>query len=95
MAEGRVAVRRDGLELLLTSSRVGGFGGNDLWVSVRTKTSSPWHLPVNLGPVINSGFGESGPAFLFDAHELYFVSSRQGQGPDLFRASRTKLTGRH
>ena len=89
--EGRLAIRRDGLELLLTSARAGGYGNVDLWVSVRGSTSSPWGPPVNLGPTINSGFIEQGPAFSFDARELYFTSQRPGA--DLFRATRTKLTG--
>jgi hypothetical protein len=39
---------------------------------------SPWSTPVNLGPTINSPFGESGPALSKDGLSLYFNSDRPG-----------------
>jgi len=52
-----------------------------------------WEPPVNLGPVVNSTFGELGPAISPDGLALYFYSNRPGGsgGNDIWvtrRASR-------
>ncbi len=39
---------------------------------------SDWSAPVNLGPVVNSGFGDQGPAISKDGLSLYFNSDRPG-----------------
>jgi Tol biopolymer transport system component len=86
---------RNGLELYVTSTRPGGFGGQDLWVSTRASTSDPWPEPVNLGSVVNSVADEAQPSLSFDGTELYFTSTRLG-GPapqDLWMCLRTKLRG--
>jgi hypothetical protein len=38
------AIRRDGLEIILDSTRPGGLGGRDLWVATRGSTTDPWSL---------------------------------------------------
>jgi hypothetical protein len=40
----------DGLEMYIESSRAGGSGEADLWVSTRSSVIDPWEDPVNLGP---------------------------------------------
>jgi len=93
--DGRTAIRRDGLEMLVSSNRQGSIGGsNDLWVSTRTTTSSAWSTPpVNLGRPINSEFDDGGSALSADATALYFYSTRPGGfgGRDLYVSKRTKL----
>src|SRR5213595_940848 len=37
-----------------------------------------WSAPVNLGPVINSGASDQGPAISPDGLSLYFTSNRPG-----------------
>src|SRR5438552_2111079 len=44
-------VRRDGLEMLLSSTRLGALGGQDIWVATRARTSDPWSTPADLGPL--------------------------------------------
>jgi hypothetical protein len=44
----RTALRSDGLELLLTSSRPGSLGGKDLWSAIRPRLDPDWATPVNL-----------------------------------------------
>ena len=39
---------------------------------------SLWSTPVNLGPIINSGFGDSGACLSKDGLSLYFFSFRPG-----------------
>ncbi len=71
----------------------GSIGTQDLWVSTRTTTSDAWSTPVNLGPPINSGFEEGGPALSCDGTTLYFYSTRPGGfgGMDLYVTTRTEL----
>ena len=71
------AISRDGLSLYFSSVRP-GFGGNDLWVSRRNSVDEAWGSPINLGPVINSAFGDLQPELSRDGHWLFFASGRPG-----------------
>ena len=93
--ETRTAIRRDGLEFFLSSSRPNGrIGTNDIWVSTRDSTLEPWSTPVNLGPTVNfAGYVTGAPALSWDGTTLYFYSTRPGGfgGRDLYVATRRKL----
>ena len=69
---------RDGLSLYFASTRSGGFGATDLWVSQRTSLDEPWGTPVNLGPTINSPGPDAAPYLSRDGHRLFFASGRPG-----------------
>ena len=104
----RTAIRRrDGLEMILTSSRPGGCGSQDLWVSTRETTADLWSIPVNLDPInpvtglpictTNSAAIDGAMAISWDGTEMYFFSNRTPGGfggNDLYRTTRTKLTGK-
>lgn len=90
-----VAVRRDGLELILATNRPGGPypGTTDLWTAHRESTADPWSAPVPL-PVLSSAFFEGARmSFSFDGRALYFNSDRPGGvgNRDLWIATREKL----
>src|SRR5260370_10014 len=91
----RVAIRRDGLEIFVSTNRPGGVGGEDIWVATRATTLDPWSAPVPLGPVVNSSSFDGGPALSFDGTELYFHSDRPGGfgGYDLYVTTRARLGG--
>ncbi|HVH68783.1 MAG TPA: hypothetical protein VM716_13020 [Gemmatimonadales bacterium] len=72
------ALSPDGLSLYFASNRPGGVGNADLWVSHRASPDSPWEIPVNLGPGINSPGIESGPCLSPDGRLLFFQSDRPG-----------------
>jgi hypothetical protein len=74
------AVARDQLSLYFSSTRPGGLGGNDIWVSQRNSVEEPWGPPTNLGPVINTIFGDFQPSLSRDGHWLFFTSGRPGFG---------------
>jgi WD40-like Beta Propeller Repeat len=94
----RTAIRRDGLEMFISSdatSRPGGVGGQDLWVSTRATTADAWSTPVNLGPTVNSTSFDGAPALSFDGTTLYFFSARPGGfgANDLYVTTRARLNG--
>jgi hypothetical protein len=65
-------VRKDGRELVFSSNRAGGQGGQDIWASTRSSINDPWSTPVNLGPAVNTALGESRPSLSSDAKQLLF-----------------------
>jgi hypothetical protein len=84
------AVRRDGLEIIIGSSRPGTIGGLDLWRSFRKSVHEPWSTPTNLGPSVNTESLEAFPALSFDGRTLMFQSTRPGGfgGSDLYVSTR-------
>ena len=89
----RTAIRRDGLEIFLSSGRPGGAGSEDLWVSTRPSTNDPWSTPVNLGPTVNSAAFDGAPALSSEGTTLYFFSARPGGfgGRDLYATKRSRI----
>lgn len=87
------AVSKNGLSLYFSSDRPGGSGSSDIWVSQRTSTEDAWGLPVNLGPPVNTSFGERAPAFSRDGHWMFLVSERPGGfgGDDIWVSWRTNI----
>ena len=72
------AISKDELSLYFASSRPGGFGGEDIYVSQRETRDSEWGPAMNLGPNINTSFDERVPAFSRDGHLMFFASNRPG-----------------
>ena len=68
-------ISADGLSLYFGSSRAGGYGVDDIWVSTRATTDGPWQEPVNLGPTVNSPAWEMCPRISTDGRMLFFSDS--------------------
>jgi hypothetical protein len=85
-------VRKDGLEIYFISSRTGGLGGQDGWVSTRKTTSEKWSTPVNLGAAINSTANEWRAGLTWDGMGMIFSSNRTGNY-DLYGSQRIIVTG--
>lgn len=86
-------VRKDGRELFLSSNRGGTIGSFDFWVARRRRTSKPWSVPENLGPVVNSTMFEQRPAISRNALTLIFTSNRPDGNFgnfDLYETTRTR-----
>ena len=97
--DGGPSVSADGRTMVFSSSRGGGQGDEDLWISSRPRAGAPWGEPANLGPQINTEGRECGPCLSGDDLTLIFESNRMGgQGDfDLWmsaRAATTKPFGR-
>ena len=71
--DSRVHISPDGLFLFFDSSRLGGYGESDLYVTGRKSLSDPWGQAVNLGPRVNSPTDEFNPNISADGRELFFV----------------------
>jgi hypothetical protein len=71
-------ISADGLELFFTSTRPGGHGLADIWVTKRATTEDDWSDPVNLGPTVNSSGIDGGPYLSGDGLSLFFYSFRPG-----------------
>jgi len=82
----RTAIRRDGLEMYITSCRRSLSYANpanleNLWVATRSDASTEdWRVADSPDAVLNSGFGDGGPALSRDGKTLYFFSARPALG---------------
>jgi hypothetical protein len=76
--EMNAALSPDELSLYFTSTRTGGLGSTDIWVSQRDCDGCAWGTPVNLGAPINSPGADAGPRLSIDGHLLFFQSDRPG-----------------
>ena len=87
------AVSKNGLSLYFSSDRPGSFGPSDIWVSQRNSLDDGWGVPVNLGPPVNTSFGERAPNFSRDGHWMFFVSNRPSGlgGDDIWASWRTNI----
>ncbi len=65
--------------LLFSSTREGGFGSGDLYVSFRDPEDN-WTEPVNLGSAINGPWNERYPYVSPNGKFLFFVSDRVDSG---------------
>jgi len=63
----------DGNRIVFSSSRPGGYGGSDLYMCEKNFFGG-WGPAMNLGPVVNTPFGESAPFLSQDGRTLYFAS---------------------
>lgn len=80
---GELHITPDGRELYFHSSRPGGKGGYDIWVSVNV--DGAWQEPVNL-EIVNSPATDGWPFVTPDGTELWFT---RGDGaPELWRSAK-------
>jgi len=68
----------DGLTLVFASSRAGGSGTYDLWMSTRASVQDAWGPAVNLGPSVNSGSFDGECGLSADGLAVFFCSGRSG-----------------
>ncbi len=70
------SISQDGLSLYFSSTRPGGSGGWDLWMTTRGTKDENWGAPVNLGKTVNSSGDEHQPNILADGCTLLLDSTR-------------------
>jgi len=99
-ADGEPWISPNGLELYFESYRPGGYGRADIYVARRATQNDPWEEPVNLGPVVNSQYGEQFLCLSPDRLVLFFCDHmdtslpRPGGlgGPDIWMSRRASLS---
>ncbi len=83
----------DGTTIYFSSSRVGGFGGRDIWW-VKKLPNGTWSTPINAGKEINSANNEESPFIHFDGRTMYFMrDGKSGLGGFDLYISRMGLDG--
>ena len=70
---GHAALSADGQTLYFASDKPGGYGGVDLYKSIRDQSGN-WSAPTNLGPTINTSGDDMFP-FVANDGTLYFSSN--------------------
>ncbi|MFM7838474.1 MAG: OmpA family protein [Chitinophagaceae bacterium] len=86
--ESAPSLSPDKRDLYFTSSRPGGYGGSDIYVSHRLSDGS-FGEPENLGPTVNTSGNESSPFIHADNQTLFFTSNgHPGYGGDDLFVSR-------
>jgi hypothetical protein len=86
--ESSACLSEDGRSLYFASTRKGGYGGNDIYVSVRD-SKNQWGKPRNLGSMINTAFDEESPCVTNHDTTLFFSSKGHFSmgGYDIFYSS--------
>jgi hypothetical protein len=81
-------ISNDGQTCIFSSNRKGGFGGFDLYISVK-RPNGTWGEPINLGSKINTKYDETYPNFGVDNNVLYFASAGHTNmgGFDIFKTT--------
>lgn len=87
--EVSVSLAPDGKTLYFASSRPGGYGGNDIYMSV-ADANGVWGEAVNLGPVINTKYNDEAMSIQADGKTMYFSSEGHNTmgGYDIFKSTK-------
>lgn len=71
--DSQPTVSYDGKTIIFASTRAGGYGGSDLYITTKLDNGK-WSVPENLGPVVNTDKHEMTPFLHSDSQTLYFSS---------------------
>lgn len=72
--ETHASLSPKGDTIYFCSNRPGGYGGFDIWYSIKIKDK--WTKPINAGPAINTKYNEITPNINYTNTRLYFASDR-------------------
>lgn len=76
--DANASLSADEHTLYFVSTRAGGFGQQDIWMSQRQCQTCEWETPVNLGSPINTDAADAAPSVSEDGQLLFFFSGRPG-----------------
>jgi ribosomal protein L24E len=69
-------IAADGSYLIFCSTKPGGFGGDDFYISFKSDDGG-WTTPLNMGEEINSPGSENRPYVTRDGRYFFFTSTRE------------------
>lgn len=75
--DSQPSLSHTGDTLYFASDRLGGFGGSDVYMSVRDRKTGIWMQAQNLGPYVNTKNNEVSPCYHPRYKVLYFSSDGQ------------------
>lgn len=87
--DAQVSISADGKTLVWSSTRSGGLGEEDLWIS-RKNDKDEWTTPKNLGSMVNTTGNEYSPFLHPDGKTLYFSSNNLAPrlgGHDIYKTT--------
>jgi hypothetical protein len=90
-SEASASLTEDGNILYFSSDRPEGYGGKDIYRSVRFGNGD-WSLPINMGPTVNTKFNDDAPFISHDGQTLYFSSRGHKTigGYDIFKVTKNE-----
>lgn len=90
--ESSAAISYDGKELYFASTRPGGMGEEDIYMSKWDEKRKNWGMPTNLGPIINTKYRETGIFLHPDGETMYFASEGHESmgGFDIFMSKKVQ-----
>ncbi len=71
--ESHACFTKSGDSLYFTSNRKGGYGGLDIYLSIKGEDNQ-WGIPSNMSSAINTKYNEETPFVTYDGKTLYFSS---------------------
>ena len=87
--DAQVSISADGNTLVFCSTRTGGYGEEDIWMT-KKNSNGQWSEPRNLGSVINTSGSEFSPYLHPDGKTLYFASNNRSPrigGTDIYKTT--------
>lgn len=84
--ESSASISPDGKKLYFVSQREGGLGSRDIYIGTKN-VKGKWDDVQNIGPIINTPYGEEGAFIMPDGKTLYFSSQghKSMGGYDIFK----------
>ena len=90
--EGFPNISPDQRVLFFYSNRSGGYGGMDIYMSMRATTDEDWGIPVNLGAMINTPYYDISPSLSADGCTLHFAHNDVTGWGGNFKIYRTTIS---
>lgn len=72
--DSQPTISSDGNRIIFTSSRKGGYGGSDIYMTEKNHLGD-WGIPQNLGGTVNTPFNDNSPYLAPDGKTLYYASN--------------------
>ncbi|HEX6217735.1 MAG TPA: hypothetical protein VFZ35_00495 [Sphingomicrobium sp.] len=94
--DNRPSITKDGRTMYFDSTRSGGLGDTDFYVSRRSQASGPWGTAEHLASLSSPAF-DGRPFISKDGSMLLFASGRSGTtgvAPDIFFSTRDRIRGK-